>query len=441
MVLGFFEDGLFLRSLERFLAVVFVLVVFVVGFVQGLDRLVFEATYSFLYVNVVIVEALSSVLGFSLFILFCSLLAVIQIFYQGRSLSTSEGLSVVAVVPTYLDSHALERSVPSLVDLDYDGLKVVPVCEEDDEEGVEKCRDLSERFESVDFEVNDSYPGTKAGAVNCAAEKTDSDVLAVFDADQEVQEGFLRTSVGLIENGYDVVQSRIVPRPDGFLETLCYCETLFMYVIPERLADFLTRYKVAGSRGVAVSRSVFEDMDGYDADFITEDMDFTLRCYEQGRKVKPLLSEACTEEAPHNLRDYWGQRKRWVKGHIEVFLSRLIRFGKYRDVPHLKSAVLSGFMPIGWFFLLFLVSKFLLLILLGLDLFAVIGLANMILISMAFRIYDQRYLGGKRPSIKSLINILGAPLVFPLYGTVAVKSLFEYLFREGSSWYRVDKDS
>lgn len=98
-------------------------------------------------------------------------------------------------------------------------------------------------------------------------------------------------------------------------------------------------------------------------------------------------------------------------------------------------------MPIGWFFLLFLVSKFLLLILLGLDLFAVIGLANMILISMAFRIYDQRYLDGKRPSIKSLINILGAPLVFPLYGTVAVKSLFEYLFREGTSWYRVDKGS
>lgn len=429
------------RSTELALSVLLVASLLLLGFVQGLNQIAFETSLAFISLNVAFIEALSSVLGFSLFVLVCTALSFTQIFRQGRSVEDAEDYrSITAIIPTYNDSHSLEKSVPSLVGLDNRDLEIMIVYEEDDEEAREKCESLAERYDSVEYTVNDVSPGTKAGALNCGVEKTDSEAVFFFDADQEVKPGFISKSMNLLfKEGYDVIQGRIVPRPSGLLETICYCEALFMYVIPERIADFLTDYKVAGSRGTGMSRETYEKMDGYDPEFLTEDLDFAFRCYERGLKVKPLLSEVCTEEAPHSLRDYWGQRKRWVKGHIEVFTSRLSYLWKDPSIAHFKSAIMSGFIPVGWFLLILLVSKFLILMLLGQDLIVAGALGNLIAISLLFRIEDRKYL--EPGNYTSYVYLIGAPLVFPLYGVVSIKSLFEYIIRGENSWYMVEKKS
>ena len=66
----------------------------------------------------------------------------------------------------------------------------------------------------------------------------------------------------------------------------------------------------------------FETVDGYD-DKLTEDIDFSHTCHRAGLEVTRRRAVANTMEAPHTLRDLWGQRKRWRIGHVQVLEGQL----------------------------------------------------------------------------------------------------------------------
>jgi cellulose synthase/poly-beta-1,6-N-acetylglucosamine synthase-like glycosyltransferase len=401
------------------------------GFLQGFQVYSFTLDLFFVVVDVFWVEAVFSSLGFAAFILFSSLIYFGRVVLWSPCGGSAEG-SVTCVVPTYRDSDVLHRSVESLLDSGYRDFEVVIVCEEDDEEGIEEAERLSRRDE-VSFLVN-SYADNKAGAMNYAAAETDSDYIAFFDSDQCVREDFLGKAVAELQD-HEVVQGRNVPRPDGLIESLSYYESVFFTYVSRQFLTLLTDFRLVGSRSVVMERKVFEEMDGYSDDTLVEDYDFAHRCYLEGVDIAdvPLPVENL---AAHSLRDWWGQRKRWMTGYFQVLSKSVKNF--FRDFKGYRSAIsvlISAGSIIGSFFILTLVSKFVILLFLGAELIYMMPIAVLLLMALVFRLHDRRY---NFPGSIGFSWLL-VPLIFPFFSLITVRSFFEFLFDREMEWYRVEK--
>jgi GT2 family glycosyltransferase len=389
-----------------------------------------------------------------------------------ESLPTN-GPRVAAVVPVHRDATALHRSVESLLASSYEDLHVYVVAEPGDEASIARAREYTD--DRVTLLVNTRYTGSKAGAINYAAEATEEERLAVFDADERVHPQFVASAVAKLDD-CDVVQGRTVPEPDGVVETVAYYESVLLGDLSKRLLTTVTEFTMAASRAVVMRRTAFERVGGYDPAMLTEDYDFAFRCYEAGLDVREQLAYASTIEGAHTATDWWGQRKRWMTGYVQVFHDLLVdwsrpgpdpsartdgglaRIGgsparpsesptrtgwthrltrRFRNYRTLCSPVVCGASVVGNLFLLSLVSKAAVLVAFGAVGWLALPAATLASAALALRVHDTRV--GRLDGWGVGLGWLLAPAVLPLYGLVAVKAAVEYLLTWDGEWYSVAK--
>ncbi|QKQ97989.1 glycosyltransferase [Candidatus Nanohaloarchaea archaeon] len=411
------------------LAVVFLVLL---GFFQGYQVYSFTFDLFSVAIRVIWLDALVSSLGFAAFFLVSGAIFLFRVSKYSSPEGEAEG-SITCIVPTYRDSEVLHRSVESLLDSNYSDFKVLIVCESDDEAGIREAKKLS-ADEKVDYLVNDKYPGSKAGAMNYGVENTSAEYVAFFDSDQRVRPDFISGIVKELQS-HEIVQARNIPRPDGIVESLSYYESVFFTYVARQMLTLLTGFRLVGSRSVGMRREVFEELDGYSDDTLTEDYDFAHKCYVSNVDVAgvPLPVENL---AAHNLRDWWGQRKRWMTGYFQVFSKMVSKaFRNFRGRRSIISLLIAGGSLVGSFLMLTLVSKFLILFLLGAEMFYSLPIAVVMLTALIVRMHDKKY---------NFVDSVGlswtiTPLVFSFFSIITIRSFFGYIFDEETSWYRVQK--
>jgi cellulose synthase/poly-beta-1,6-N-acetylglucosamine synthase-like glycosyltransferase len=335
---------------------------------------------------------------------------------------------VTAIVPTYRDAAVLGHSVESLRAADHP-VEVVIVCEPDDEAGIRTAERYAER-EEVTRLINRT-PGTKAGAINDAVARTDAEVYAVFDADQSVPPDFFDRVTGRLRAA-DVIQTRFLPRSNGLIESLSYYEyTLFNYCFRQPLYA-LTSFRMATSKALLFTRDAFERVGGYDPGVVSEDNDFGHRCYLSARDVDLCYDTVVEEEVAHSLRDWWGQRKRWMTGNVQVFHRKLLpRLREDYDDPRLYVSLLIGLSSIGGAaFLVSLLPKFAWLLSQGRTLVAAVPLLAVYAVAVYARRRDGLSLGWEW---------LLLPLVLPFFSLITLAALAEYLTGFDEEWFAIEK--
>lgn len=370
-------------------------------------------------------EASFAMLSFGAFILVSGL-----VFVQRLNRDESPGPlddPIAAIVPTFRDAAVLHQSVESLRDQDHP-VHVYVVPEPDDEPGVAAAREFAEH-EDVTCLVNPN-PGSKAGAINAVVERADEDYFAVFDADQHANPEFLRSISGYLRE-YDIVQARFVPRTSGTIESLAYYEfTLFGHAFRQFLY-ILTGFRMATSKALVFSRDAIETLGGYDPDVVSEDYDFAHRAYLAGLDVKLLYSHIVTEESVHSFRDWWGQRKRWMTGNVQV-LVRLIGYLRthpryHRSYVSLAVAILS---IAGSAFLLSIAPKVITVAQVGHPEYALAPIFATFAVAIYARLKDGLDLGW---------SWLLTPIVLPLFSCITVMAFADYVFDFEGEWYVVHK--
>ncbi|MEY7851445.1 glycosyltransferase family 2 protein [Natrarchaeobius sp. A-rgal3] len=421
------------RLLERGGTVLGVAVLLVVGLLQGTK--IHAMTIDFLVVTVrfVVLEALSAVVVFTLFVGLTGALLLAEVWRsRGAFEPVVDGPPLTAIVPVYRDHEVMETSVESLASSEYENLRTVVVAEPDDEATLLRARELASSFEGVECLVNDR-PGSKAGAINHAVETADSDYFAVFDADEWIAPEFLPIAMGQLLDGANVFQGRRVPRPTGTVETIAYCERVVFHASYKLVELF--GFTNCRSSSTAFTRETFDRVGGYD-DVLTEDLDFAHACYREGLDVRQARNCTNTMEAPHTVADLWGQRKRWRVGQIEVLHATL------RELPRgtvgVRGLISIGRMCsslLGSLVTLLLVSKLLLLLVLGLE--SALLLPFSLLIATVGLVALRDLLDGRIDGFGwSFVCI---PLLYPAFGVLTLRSILEYAFSWDGSWYRVEK--
>ncbi|RXK49106.1 glycosyltransferase [Halorientalis pallida] len=411
--------------------------VFAWGFVQGNVALggTIRFEFAFVVLAVVLLQAVISSLLFTGFVGVSGVSFLWSLRRDADPAPKYAGDTVTAIVPVYRDANVLDRSVESLLASEYDDLEVLIVCEEDDQAGLERARELAKQT-GVSSLVNTRYPGSKAGAINYAVEETDSDHVAVFDADERVDPTFVPKAVARLQE-CDVVQGRTVPQPDGAVEELAYYESVLLSYVSRRLLYLCTEFRMAASRAVVMRRSALSITGGYDTEMLTEDFDFAYTCYRHRLDVEEQLDHPSKIEAAHSLRDWWGQRKRWMTGYVQVLHKLLANAQPIRKVRNLTSAAICAGTVIGSFLLLTILSKFVVLFFVGMESYFVPPLVAVVGVTAAVRVHDWRVGSVERLGWAWLV----VPIVVPLYSLTAIKAVIEYAYGRGGDWYSVEKGS
>ncbi|WP_226481055.1 glycosyltransferase [Natrinema amylolyticum] len=421
------------RAVEHGATVVGVLTLLAFGFTQGREIQQYSLDLLVVSVQVVFLDALSSMAVFTGFVAITGLLLVREVWSSRDAIeSVTDGPRLTAVVPVYRDHDVMAESVESLCESAYENLEIVVVAEPNDAATLERARELANAHDRVECLVNGN-PGSKAGAINYAVRETDAEYVAVFDADESITPEFLPRAMGALLDGADVFQGRRIPRPTGVIETVAYCERVVFHA-SYKLVE-LSGFANCRSSSTVLTRDAFERVGGYD-DMLTEDLDFAHGCYREGLDVRQARQCTNTMEAPHTLYDLWGQRKRWRVGQIEVLHATLLELLN-GDVDR-RGLVSIGRMCsslLGCLFTLALTSKLLLLLVLGIEsaflILAAILVATIGLV--AWRDTSDGRIDGLSWSV------VLAPLLYPAFGVLMLKSLLEYGLSWDGTWYHVEK--
>ncbi|WP_096391570.1 glycosyltransferase [Halopenitus persicus] len=416
--------------MERAGTLLGILGLFVVGFLTSLD--VWTVVIAPLFIRVQFLQGVLSVGAFSVVIAAIGLLLVRDVWRDDAAdARVRSGPLVQAIVPAYRDADVVDASVTSLLENDYDPLRIVIAVEPDDERTRERAAQLAETYEPVEVLVNDA-PGSKATAINNAVEWSPADHFVVFDADERASPAFVSTAMDELLGETDVFQGRRVPRPTGPVETLAYCERVVVqagYLIGDMVG-----FTHCQSSATGFTREAIEAVGGY-ADVLTEDIYFSHQCYQADLTVAQNRRCTSSMEAPHTIGDLWGQRKRWRIGHVQV--SHLRAREALTGRPTLADLVTVG-RAIGA-----VLAGGALLVLTAHVLFLMIVDPSSVIIPFAavftmiggVWLRDLRAGRIDRPSW----TVVLAPLVFLGHGVLTVKAVLEYVLTWDGEWYQVTK--
>jgi cellulose synthase/poly-beta-1,6-N-acetylglucosamine synthase-like glycosyltransferase len=403
------------------------------GFAQGREIQRVSVDLFVVTVQVVFLEAMSSMAVFTGFVGITGLLLVREVWTSRDAIDpVTDGPRLTAIVPAYRDHAVIDESVQSLCESAYENLEIVVVAEPNDAATVDRARELAAATEAVECLINGN-PGSKAGAINYAVRETDAEYVAVFDADERVTPEFLPRAMGALLEDADVFQGRRIPRPTGVIETIAYCERVVFHA-SYKIVE-LSGFANCRSSSTVLTREAFERVDGYD-DMLTEDLDFAHACYREGLTVTQARQCTNTMEAPHTLRDLWGQRKRWRVGQIEVLHATLIellcgQLGRRGliSIGRMCSSLL------GCLFTLALTSKLLLLFILDIE--SAFLLPAAILVGTVTLVAWRDTRDGRIDGLSWTVVL--APLLYPAFGILTLKSLLGYGLSWDGTWYQVEK--
>ncbi|WP_276257935.1 glycosyltransferase [Haloglomus litoreum] len=420
--------------LERPVFGLVVVAVLGTGYLQGALSMVVGLPAALGGGSVVVLQAVVACLSIAGLFTLSAVVLFGQVAGGGADRLPTTGPTVTAVVPVHRDAAALHRSVESLLGSRYEDLRVVIVAEPGDEASIERAREYASDNDRVELLINDRYPGSKAGAVNYAAEVTESEHVAVFDVDERVDPRFVPAAVAALDD-CDVVQGRTIPEPDGLIETVAYYESVVLGDLSQRLLTAITDFTVAASRTVVMRRAAFETVGGYDPEMLTEDYAFAFACYEAGLDVVEQFPYASLIEAAHSPIDWWGQRKRWMTGYAQVLHGLVAGCTAPKNYRTLVSPVICAGSVIGNLFMLSLVPKMAVLVVNGVAAWVVLPVLALVGVALAMRAYDAR--AGRLDGIG--VGALVTPVVLPLYSLAGIKAVVEYLLGWDGAWYSVAK--
>lgn len=403
---------------------------FCLGFITGAD--IWTLATGPLLAPIDILKGFLYVGLFSIAIAITGLLLTYDVWRGSVSTNrVTSGPLVQAIIPAYEDAGVVDRSVTSLLENEYDPLQIAIIVEPDDKPTRKRALELADRYDAVECLVNDT-PGSKAAAINCGVNRSTADYFVVFDADERAVPEFVSVAMGELTGETDVFQGRRIPRPSGPIETLAYCERIVVqagYLIGEFVG-----FTHCQSSATGFTREAFEEVGGY-TDVLTEDIYFSHQCYQAALTVTQNRRCTSSMEAPHTLRDLWGQRKRWRIGHVQVSHMR-IRESLDGDLT------LTGLVAVGRAVGAVLVGGALLVLTAHVLFLSLVNPSSALIpfaciFGMIGGVWSRDAIEGHvgRPSW----TIILAPLLYLGHGVLTVKAVLEYTLTWNGEWYRVTK--
>ncbi len=270
----------------------------------------------------------------------CVLMLSIYSFYQGylailssRSQSKKEGASlkehptVVLQIPLFNEGDTIDETFRSILDLTYpkEQLQIQILDDSTDKGSRTLAKIWAEQLQKNGFKAEYLWRAHrsefKAGALREGLVKTDSEFVAILDADFRSAPNWLEKGLTPFKDPkVGIVQFRwSYFNLDESWFTQMQALPLEVHFRNEHHARYNYRYlsNFNGTAGI-LRRSAIEDSGGWSGDTLTEDIDLSYRIQLKKYRLVYLNENSLDSELPHTASAYRTQQRRWNKGGAET---------------------------------------------------------------------------------------------------------------------------
>tara|TARA_Y100000034_G_scaffold101914_1_gene126500 strand:+ start:1 stop:1221 length:1221 start_codon:yes stop_codon:yes gene_type:complete len=275
-------------------------------------------------------------------------------FKEGKRVRLKKLPFVSVIVPAYNEEKTIEKTIKSLLNLNYprNKLEIIVVSDESTDNTV----NIVKKFKRIKL-INNKHKGIgKASAVNAGIRVAKGEFFGILDADSEVSKNSLRVALTYFSSekvGGVITPIKIV-NIKNLYRGLQRIEYTFTALIRELMSRINTLYYSHGVLSL-LRTGLVKKLGYFDENNLTEDLEIAMRLKYNGYEMK-MASKALTyTRAPGTFKELWNQRVRWYRG----FMQNIV---KYKHVLFKKKyGAYSNFqLPLNLFSLVVLALVFVL---------------------------------------------------------------------------------
>jgi cellulose synthase/poly-beta-1,6-N-acetylglucosamine synthase-like glycosyltransferase len=235
---------------------------------------------------------------------------------------------VSIIVPVKNEGKVVGRLLKALVNLNYPLARkeIIVVNDGSVDDTGRICGSYASRFPQIKvFDRREA--STKAAALNFGLQRANGEIVATFDADSVPEPDVLLRAIGYFEDSkVAAVQGRIcsINADENMLTKFLSYEGAVQYEAYIWGKDRLNLFVGLAGTCQFIRRAILEEMGGWNAENLSEDVELSLRLTEKDYVVRYASDVRTWEENPNCIRGLVKQRTRWYRGNIEMGL----RFGR-----------------------------------------------------------------------------------------------------------------
>jgi len=226
--------------------------------------------------------------------------------------------TVTIAVPCYNEEATIDKTVKSLMSLDYpkDKIKIFLI----DDGSRDNTWNIIRGFDDgVNIFAFKKENGGKHTALNLAIEKSDSEFFGCLDSDSLVHPQALKRILKYFEvdkKTMAVAPSIIVYNPKNILQ---YAQNIEydMSIYTKKMLGFMGGIHVTPGPFSIFRKRVFDELGNYRKAHNTEDQEIALRMQENGYKIDHCPDAYVYTNTPDSVAKLYRQRLRWIYGFIK----------------------------------------------------------------------------------------------------------------------------
>lgn len=231
--------------------------------------------------------------------------------------------SVSIHLPLFNEERVARRLLTACVRLDYPKEKLGIVIVDDSTDGTTKvAREFQENYPGLVSVIHrQDRNGFKAGALRVAMQQSQSEVIALFDADYVPPSDFLKRMVPYlyVNDKVAFVQSRWSYLDGQFswiAKALSLAIDIYAFVDQRAryVGDLLAHF--SGTCGI-FKRDAIAGVGGWSPETSAEDLDLSIRLHLKGWRYVYVPTVVCPGEIPASFNNLRHQQFRWAKGFSE----------------------------------------------------------------------------------------------------------------------------
>jgi len=239
--------------------------------------------------------------------------------------------TVTIQLPIYNEKYVAERLVDAVCELDYPKEKMkIMVLDDSDDSTTTLLHQQIEKYQKIGFQIEHVRRGTrngyKAGALKYAMKTTDSQFVAIFDADFIPPKWFLRKAIPYFSDSKTgLIQCRWGHLNENY-SALTQAQALnldFHFLVEQKAKSNSSLFMNFNGTAGIWRKECIDDAGGWHTSTLVEDLDLSYRAQMKGWSCLFLPDIVVDAELPVQMNGAKRQQFRWAKGSIQCAVKLL----------------------------------------------------------------------------------------------------------------------
>ena len=239
--------------------------------------------------------------------------------------------TITIQLPIYNEKYVAERLVAAVCELDYPKEKMkIMVLDDSDDSTTTLLHQQIEKYQKIGFQIEHVRRGTrngyKAGALKYAMKTTDSQFVAIFDADFIPPKWFLRKAIPYFSDSKTgLIQCRWGHLNENY-SALTQAQALnldFHFLVEQKAKSNSSLFMNFNGTAGIWRKECIDDAGGWHTSTLVEDLDLSYRAQMKGWSCLFLPDIVVDAELPVQMNGAKRQQFRWAKGSIQCAVKLL----------------------------------------------------------------------------------------------------------------------